>query len=174
MAMDIHYDALAAIMALMVTFVASIIHLYSVSFMREDTDYVRYFCYLNLFVFFMLVIALANNLIFVYLGWEGVGFCSYALIGFWYGDPVKATAGKKAFIMTRLGDIGFGIAVACFSFTSGLFPSPVSTRRQLLSAPEPPPCSPCCFSARPWENRLSCRSQPGCRTPWPGLRPFPP
>ncbi len=114
--MDIHYDALAAIMALMVTFVASIIHLYSVSFMREDTDYVRYFCYLNLFVFAMLVIALADNLIFVYLGWEGVGFCSYALIGFWYGDPVKATAGKKAFIMTRVGDIGFGVAVA-FLFT---------------------------------------------------------
>ena len=121
MAMDIHYDALAAIMALMVTFVASIIHLYSVSFMREDSDYVRYFCYLNLFVFFMLVIVLANNLIFVYLGWEGVGFCSYALIGFWYGDPVKATAGKKAFIMTRVGDIGFGVAVALLFVHFGTF-----------------------------------------------------
>ena len=120
-AMDIHYDALAAIMALMVTFVASIIHLYSVSFMREDSDYVRYFCYLNLFVFFMLVIVLANNLIFVYLGWEGVGFCSYALIGFWYGDPVKATAGKKAFIMTRVGDIGFGVAVALLFVHFGTF-----------------------------------------------------
>ena len=120
-AMDIHYDALAAIMVLMVTFVASIIHLYSVSFMREDADYVRYFCYLNLFVFFMLVIALANNLIFVYLGWEGVGFCSYALIGFWYGDPVKATAGKKAFIMTRVGDIGFGVAVALLFVHFGTF-----------------------------------------------------
>ncbi|MCF8129489.1 MAG: NADH-quinone oxidoreductase subunit L, partial [Deltaproteobacteria bacterium] len=77
--MNIHYDALAAIMALMVTFVASIIHLYSVSFMRDDPDFVRYFCYLNLFTFSMLVIALADSLIFVYLGWEGVGFCSYAL-----------------------------------------------------------------------------------------------
>ncbi len=120
-AMDIHYDALAAIMALMVTFVASIIHLYSISFMREDTDYGRYFCYLNLFVFSMLVIALANNLIFLYLGWEGVGFCSYALIGFWYGDPVKATAGKKAFIMTRVGDIGFGVAVAVLFTHFGTF-----------------------------------------------------
>ncbi|MEJ2588261.1 MAG: NADH-quinone oxidoreductase subunit L [Deltaproteobacteria bacterium] len=119
--MDIHYDALAAIMVLMVTFVASIIHLYSVSFMREDTDYVRYFCYLNLFVFFMLVIALADSLIFVYLGWEGVGFCSYALIGFWYGDPIKATAGKKAFIMTRVGDIGFGVAVALLFAHLGTF-----------------------------------------------------
>jgi NADH-quinone oxidoreductase subunit L len=118
---DVHYDALAAIMALMVTFVASIIHLYSVSFMREDTDPVRYFCYLNLFVFSMLVIALANNLIFVYLGWEGVGFCSYALIGFWYSDPVKATAGKKAFIMTRVGDIAFGVALALLFAHFGTF-----------------------------------------------------
>ena len=76
--MNVHYDPLAAIMALMVTFVSCIIHLYSVSFMRERRDYVRYFSYLNLFVFSMLVIALADNLIFVYLGWEGVGFCSYA------------------------------------------------------------------------------------------------
>lgn len=120
-AIDIHYDALAAIMALMVTLVASIIHLYSVSFMRKDTDYVRYFCYLNLFVFSMLVIALANNLVFVYLGWEGVGFCSYALIGFWYGDEVKATAGKKALIMTRVGDIAFGVAVALLFARFGTF-----------------------------------------------------
>jgi NADH-quinone oxidoreductase subunit L len=118
---NVHYDALAAIMALMVTFVASIIHLYSISFMREDSDYVRYFCYLNLFVFSMLVIALANNLIFVYLGWEGVGFCSYALIGFWYGDEVKATAGKKAFVMTRVGDIAFGVALAIVFVSFGTF-----------------------------------------------------
>jgi NADH-quinone oxidoreductase subunit L len=118
---NVHYDALSAIMALMVTFVASIIHLYSVSFMREDTDYVRYFCYLNLFVFSMLVITLANNLIFVYLGWEGVGFCSYALIGFWYGDEVKATAGKKAFVMTRVGDIAFGVALALLFARFGTF-----------------------------------------------------
>jgi NADH-quinone oxidoreductase subunit L len=118
---NLHYDALASIMALMVTFVSSIIHLYSVSFMREDTDHVRYFCYLNLFVFSMLVITLANSLIFVYLGWEGVGFCSYALIGFWYRDPVKATAGKKAFIMTRVGDIAFGVALALLFAHFGTF-----------------------------------------------------
>ena len=82
--MNVHYDPLAAMMALMVTFVAAIIHLYSAAFMRDDPDYVRYFCYLNLFVFAMLVITVADNLVFVYLGWEGVGFCSYALIGFWY------------------------------------------------------------------------------------------
>ena len=106
------YNPLSAIMALMVTFVSSIIHLYSVSFMREDEDYGRYFCYLNLFVFAMLVITLADNLVFFYLGWEGVGFCSYALIGFWYQDPKNANAGRKAFVTTRIGDVAFGIALA--------------------------------------------------------------
>jgi NADH-quinone oxidoreductase subunit L len=112
--MSIHYDPLAAIMALMVTFVSTVIHIYSVSFMREDRDYVRFFCYMNLFVFAMLVITLSDNLVFVYLGWEGVGFCSYALIGFWYHDAVKATAGRKAFLITRIGDVAFGVAIALF------------------------------------------------------------
>lgn len=116
--MSVYYDRLAAIMALMVTFVSSIIHIYSVSFMREDEDYVRFFCYMNLFVFAMLVVALSDNLLFLYLGWEGVGFCSYALIGFWYSDEVKATAGRKAFILTRIGDVAFGIAIAFFFLIS--------------------------------------------------------
>ncbi|MCB2187927.1 MAG: NADH-quinone oxidoreductase subunit L [Deltaproteobacteria bacterium] len=114
-ALDVHYDSLAALMALMVTFVASIIHIYSAGFMREDPGLVRYFAYLNLFVFAMLVIVVADNLAFVYLGWEGVGFCSYALIGFWYTNPVFAAAGRKAFLVTRLGDIAFGVFIAlCF------------------------------------------------------------
>lgn len=113
-AMDVHFDPLSAAMALMVTFVAGIIHLYSVAYMREDADYVRYFAYLNLFVFAMLVITVADNLVFVFLGWEGVGFCSYALIGFWYTDEVNANAGRKAFIVTRIGDIAFGGALGLF------------------------------------------------------------
>jgi len=113
-AMNVHYDPLAASMALMVTFVSSIIHIYSVVFMRKDSDYVRYFTYLNLFVFAMLVITVADNLIFVYLGWEGVGFCSYALIGFWYTNEDFANAGRKAFIVTRIGDIAFGVALGLF------------------------------------------------------------
>jgi NADH-quinone oxidoreductase subunit L len=112
--MSVYYNPLAAIMALMVTFVSSLIHLYSVSFMREDEDYVRYFCYMNLFVLSMLVITLSDNLIFLYLGWEGVGFCSYALIGFWYRDVVNAAAGRKAFVLTRIGDVAFGIAIGLF------------------------------------------------------------
>ena len=112
--MSVLYDPLAGIMALMVTFVSALIHLYSVGFMRDDDGYVRYFCYLNFFVFAMLVVTLADNLLFLYLGWEGVGFCSYALIGFWYSDEVKAAAGRKAFIVTRIGDVAFGIAIALF------------------------------------------------------------
>ena len=112
--MSVHFDPLAAIMALMVTFVSSLIHLYSVSFMRDDEDYIRFFCYMNFFVFAMLVVTLADNVLFLYLGWEGVGFCSYALIGFWYADAVNATAGRKAFIVTRIGDVAFGIAIALF------------------------------------------------------------
>jgi NADH-quinone oxidoreductase subunit L len=79
--------------------------------MRDDPDYVRFFILLNLFVGAMLILVLAGNLPLLYLGWEGVGFCSYALIGFWYRDPRNATAGRKAFIVTRVGDIGLGIAV---------------------------------------------------------------
>ncbi len=116
--MTVAYDPLSAVMALMVTFVSSLIHIYSVAFMREDEDYVRYFCYLNLFVFAMLVVTLADNLLFLYLGWEGVGFCSYALIGFWYADAVNAAAGRKAFIVTRIGDVAFGVAIALF-FVAG-------------------------------------------------------
>ena len=120
-AMNVHYDPLAAVMALMVTFVAAIIHLYSAAFMRDDADYVRYFCYLNLFVFAMLVITVADSLIFVYLGWEGVGFCSYGLIGFWYRDEANANAGRKAFICTRIGDVAFGVALGLFFVLFGNF-----------------------------------------------------
>ncbi len=111
---NVHFDPLAAVMALMVTFVSSIIHLYSVAFMRADEDYVRFFCYLNFFVFAMLVITVADSLLFVYLGWEGVGFCSYGLIGFWYRVAANADAGRKAFICTRIGDVAFAVALALF------------------------------------------------------------
>jgi NADH-quinone oxidoreductase subunit L len=107
----IRYDSLAAIMSLMVTFVSSLIMVYSVSFMGRDRDYRRFFCYLSLLVFFMLIIVLADNLVFLFLGWEGVGFCSYALIGFWYENETNATAGQKAFLLTRIGDVGFALAL---------------------------------------------------------------
>ena len=105
------FDPLAAIMTLMVTGVASLIHLYAAGYMEEDSDQVRFFVLLNLFVFAMLTIVLADNLLLLFLGWEGVGFCSYGLIGFWYRKTENADAGRKAFIVTRIGDLFFAVAL---------------------------------------------------------------
>jgi len=108
---SLYLDPLSLSLCLMITFVCGLIHIYSVGYMGKDDCYVRFFALLNLFVAAMLVLVLAGNLPLLYLGWEGVGFCSYALIGFWYRKPENATAGRKAFIVTRIGDIGLGIAM---------------------------------------------------------------
>ncbi|HET8836312.1 MAG TPA: NADH-quinone oxidoreductase subunit L [Gemmatimonadales bacterium] len=104
-------DQLAMVMLLVVTGVGSLIHLFSVGYMREDPGYARYFSYLNLFVALMLVLVLASSFPVMFIGWEGVGLCSYLLIGFWFNDKVNADAGKKAFIMNRIGDFGFLVAM---------------------------------------------------------------
>ncbi|HLO24979.1 MAG TPA: NADH-quinone oxidoreductase subunit L, partial [Geobacteraceae bacterium] len=108
---SLYLDPLSLVMMVMITFVCGLIHVYSIAYMAGDDGYVRFFSLLNLFVFAMLMLVLAENLPLLYLGWEGVGFCSYALIGFWYRDERNATAGRKAFIVTRIGDTAFGIAV---------------------------------------------------------------
>jgi NADH-quinone oxidoreductase subunit L len=107
----LQYDQLSALMTLVVTGVAFLIHVYSVGYMHADPGYARYFAYLNLFVFFMLVLVLGANFAVMFVGWEGVGLCSYLLIGFWFRDREKADAGKKAFIVNRIGDFGFLIAM---------------------------------------------------------------
>jgi NADH-quinone oxidoreductase subunit L len=100
-------DHLSTVLALVVSGVGFLIHLYSTEYMAEDSGYARYFAYLNLFVGFMLLLVLADNLVLMFVGWEGVGLCSYLLIGFWYEDDLKATAGRKAFVVNRIGDFGF-------------------------------------------------------------------
>jgi NADH-quinone oxidoreductase subunit L len=100
-------DPLSAVMILVVTGVGGLIHIYSIGYMHEDRSYWRYFAFLNLFTFAMLTLVLADNLLLMFVGWEGVGLCSYALIGFWYTDWEKASAGTKAFIVNRIGDFGF-------------------------------------------------------------------
>jgi NADH-quinone oxidoreductase subunit L len=107
----LYLDQLSLSLTLMITFVCGLIHLYSIGYMKDDPSHARYFSLLNFFVFAMLVLILAENLPLLYLGWEGVGFCSYALIGFWYMEEKNATAGRKAFIVTRIGDTAFGIAM---------------------------------------------------------------
>ena len=102
-----YFDRLSAVMALIVTGVGSLIHVYSIGYMKDDASYARYFSYLNLFLFFMLLLVLGRSLLVLFVGWEGVGLASYLLIGFWFEDPDKARAGKKAFITNRIGDAGF-------------------------------------------------------------------
>ena len=101
------FDRLTAVMALIVTGVGTLIHIYSIGYMHEDKSYARYFAYLNLFLVFMLLLVLGKSLLVLFVGWEGVGLASYLLIGFWFGDMEKAAAGKKAFIVNRIGDAGF-------------------------------------------------------------------
>jgi NADH-quinone oxidoreductase subunit L len=100
-------DPLSAVMMLVVTFVGLLIHIYSIGYMHGDPGYARFFTYMNLFMTSMLVLVLANNYLLMFLGWEGVGLCSYLLIGFWYQKKSAADAGKKAFVVNRIGDAGF-------------------------------------------------------------------
>jgi NADH-quinone oxidoreductase subunit L len=109
--MAFQVDQLSAVMLLVVTGVGSLIHLFSVGYMKEDPGYARYFAYLNLFVVFMLVLVLGSSFPVTFIGWEGVGLSSYLLIGFWFNEKVNADAGKKAFIVNRIGDFGFMIAM---------------------------------------------------------------
>ena len=114
-------DQLSVIMALVVTGVSFVIHVYSIGYMGEDPGYARYFAYLNLFVFFMLVLVLAANFPLTFVGWEGVGLCSYLLIGFWYSERRKSAAGQKAFIVNRIGDFGFLMGMfALFAYVGSL------------------------------------------------------
>ncbi|HUB09496.1 MAG TPA: NADH-quinone oxidoreductase subunit L [Myxococcales bacterium] len=104
-------DRLSGLLLLVVTGIGFLIHVYSTGYMADDPGHWRYFAYLNLFVGSMLILVLADNLVLLFVGWEGVGLCSYLLIGFWYDDAAKASAGRKAFVVNRIGDFGFGLAV---------------------------------------------------------------
>ncbi|KPL00088.1 MAG: NADH dehydrogenase [candidate division Zixibacteria bacterium SM23_73_3] len=112
-------DPLSSVMILVVSGVGFFIHVYSTGYMAEDKGYARYFSYLNLFTFFMLMLVLSNNFLLLYVGWEGVGLCSYLLIGFWYEKKSAADAGKKAFIVNRIGDFGFALGVMLIFWTFG-------------------------------------------------------
>lgn len=107
----LYLDSVALLMLLVVTFVGFLIHLYSVEYMRDDEGYARFFAYMNLFAASMITLVLANNLLLLYLGWEGVGLCSFLLIGFWYRDPATVRAASKAFIVTRVGDTAFAVGL---------------------------------------------------------------
>ena len=104
-------DPLSMTMCMFVTFVSAFIHLYSIGYMKGDRDYSKFFIYLNLFVFSMLLLVLSDNLLLTFVGWEGVGVCSYWLVSFWFQRESAASAGKKAFIYNRVGDVGMLVAM---------------------------------------------------------------
>src|SRR5699024_5507575 len=106
-----YLDPLSLIFTFVVTFVSFLIHLYSTEFMKGDEGYARFFAYMHLFVFSMLTLVLADNLLLLYLGWEGVGLCSFLLIGFWYKDKTNCHAARKAFVVTRIGDVAMIIGL---------------------------------------------------------------
>lgn len=112
-------DPLSALMLLIITGIGFLIHLYSIGYMKQDAGFGKFFAYLNLFIFFMLLLVLGSNYLIMFIGWEGVGLCSYLLIGFWYKNSSYATAAKKAFVMNRIGDLGFLIAVFAIIATFG-------------------------------------------------------
>jgi len=113
------FDELAAVMALVVTGVGLLIHVYSIGYMAADRNTSRYFAFLNLFTFFMLVLVLASDIVLMFVGWEGVGLCSYLLIGFWFERPAASKAGMKAFVVNRIGDAAFIIGVLFLLVTVG-------------------------------------------------------
>src|SRR5207245_2313021 len=118
-AFALRVDQPSLVMLLVVTGVGSLIHLFSVGYMKDDPGYARYFAYLNLFVFFMLVLVLGASFPVMFVGWEGVGLCSYLLIGFWFSEEANANAGRKAFIMNRIGDFGFMVAMFMIFWSTG-------------------------------------------------------
>lgn len=125
-------DQLSSLMLLIITGVGFLIHLYSIGYMHNDAGFGKFFAYLNLFVFFMLLLVMGSNYIIMFIGWEGVGLCSYLLIGFWYTNPSYADAAKKAFVMNRIGDLGFLLAIFLIGETfksfafADVFPKAVS------------------------------------------------
>src|SRR3972149_3662716 len=115
----LYFDRLTLVMTVTVTVVSFLIHLYSRGYMEHEGGYYRFFSYLNLFLFMMLTLVTAGNYLLMFVGWEGVGLCSYLLIGFYFPKKSASDAGKKAFIVTRIGDVGFTLAVALIFWTFG-------------------------------------------------------
>lgn len=132
---SLRLDALSLVFIFVITFVGFLIHIYSVEFMAEDEGYSRFFAYMNLFVSSMLILVLADNLLLLYLGWEGVGLCSYLLIGFWYREPGNGYAARKAFIVTRIGDVAMLIGLFLLFINLGTLNMVELMQRSFLTWP---------------------------------------
>ena len=154
-------DPLSISMCMFVTGIAALIHVYSIGYMHGDAKFGRFFLYLNLFVFSMLVLVLGNSLLLTFVGWEGVGLCSYFLISFWFTEEANAVAGKKAFVTNRIGDFGFMLAIFLAFQTVGSL-----AYEEILPAAGSMATTTCCSSA-PWASPPRSRCTSGCPTPWP-------
>jgi len=116
---ELMFDTLSSVMSLVITWIGFLIHIYSLGYVHHDKGFAKYFTYLNIFVFFMLILVLGNNFPLMFVGWEGVGLASFLLIGFWYQDTEKAYAGRKAFVVNRIGDFGFILGIFLIFFIFG-------------------------------------------------------
>ena len=171
-------------MMLVVTFVSLMVHVYTIGYMHDDPGYERFFSYISLFTFSMLMLVMANNFLQLFFGWEAVGLVSYLLIGFWYTRPTAIFANLKAFLVNRVGDFGFLLGIAA---DPGLFRHRSTTRAVFASAASWPArpsrssracwslmtviCS-ACSSAR-WASRRSFRCMCGCPIRWKARRRSP-
>ena len=161
-------DALTGIMLLVVGIIGMLVHYYSIGYMSDDPGYYRFFAYLNLFMFAMFVLILANNYLLLFLGWEGVGLCSYLLISFWFRKKSASQAGKKAFLVNRVGDFGFtlGMFLDLRHHRHAAVHRRLRKRRRRMIGAGTLPGSACCSSPAPWARAPSSRCTSGCRTPW--------
>ncbi len=153
-----------------ITGVGFLIHVYSVGYMALEEGYWRFFAYLNLFMFFMLVLVLASSFLLLFVGWEGVGLASYLLIGFYFTKDSAANAGKKAFIVNRIGDFGFLLAMFLLIAHFGILnfatsSASVNATPGASTVASSPPSVSCSCSAQP-ENPRRSRSTSGCLTQW--------
>ena len=166
------------LMILVVTGIGSLIHIYSTAYMHEETsgEYARYFSYLNLFASFMLMLVLGANFLVMFIGWEGVGLCSYLLIGFWFKKQSAIDAGKKAFVVNRIGDFAFILGMVLTFVTFGTVD--FHEHRAQGRADGRPRSRPsarcrssrCCSSSGRPASRPRSRSTSGCRTRWRARR----
>ena len=178
-------DPLTAIMLAIVTFISSLVAIYSIGYMHGDRGYWRFFTYIGLFVFSMTMLVSASNFVLLYVFWEAVGLCSYLLIGFWYEKPAAAAAGKKAFLVNRIGDFGFALGVFLIWTTYGtlnfhdtpaasagvLGQTRLAPARAVSSAAAWPRRSACCCCWAPAARAPSSRCTSGCPTRWKAPRP---
>jgi NADH-quinone oxidoreductase subunit L len=174
-------DRLSALMMAVVTFVSLMVHVYTIGYMHDDPGYTRFFSYISLFTFAMLMLVMSNNLLQLFFGWEAVGLVSYLLIGFWYTRPSAIVANLKAFIVNRVGDFGFLLGIAgIVHLTGSLHYAEIFGQADAIAAntfeiipgvagPRRRSSASACSSVR-WASPRRCRCTCGCRTRWKARR----